>query len=352
MSLVRLVLTFCVISVKHRACRIKRIPLERELLLCSRLQRSTKDQYMKHVFNTDEVAHVWAQKRQADGRNSQGNLYFRDSTLFSYRDSYPIARHVENKKGEHAVLIRLDTYSVTTARHIRMARQTSTQHVQFTVANVLNDASADLNIQDYAKRIEEAEAKTSRSRQNAAWRLDSLQKLINEANCYAVFVGIRHKFETCSDMSALKERVKNAAARHAVEIKKQAAKQKRDHANAMRAAQTTVEKWKQGEHVSVPFIVSATYLRIEDEEVVTSKGARFPVEHARLGLALVRRVKESGQEYQRNGHTLHLGHYAIDRITADGTVYAGCHTVGYAEIERIAPMLDAVATLPMVGGSL
>jgi len=56
-------------------------------------------------------------------------------------------------------------------------------------------------------------------------------------------------------------------------------------------------------------------------------------------LTFVRRVRESGQEYVHNGHTIHLGHYVIDRIEPDGTVHAGCHVVEWQEIERIAQQL-------------
>jgi hypothetical protein len=83
-------------------------------------------------------------------------------------------------------------------------------------------------------------------------------------------------------------------------------------------------------------------LRINGNEVETSLGARVPVSHAKRGLAFVRRVVSSGQEYVRNGHTLHLGHYAIDRIETDGTLHAGCHVIKFSEIENLAPALDAV----------
>jgi hypothetical protein len=56
-------------------------------------------------------------------------------------------------------------------------------------------------------------------------------------------------------------------------------------------------------------------------------------------LAFIRKVRESGQEYIRNGHTIHLGHYVIDRIEPDGTVHAGCHVVRWEEIERISSQL-------------
>jgi hypothetical protein len=61
-----------------------------------------------------------------------------------------------------------------------------------------------------------------------------------------------------------------------------------------------------------------------------------------LGLALVRRTIEQGIEWCTNGHTLHLGAFKIDHISADGTVRAGCHVVTFPEIDRIAPTLDAL----------
>lgn len=80
-------------------------------------------------------------------------------------------------------------------------------------------------------------------------------------------------------------------------------------------------------------------VRVVGDEVQTSLGARFPVSHALRALTFVRRVRKSGQEYVHNGHTIHLGHYVIDRIETDGTVHAGCHVVKWEEIERIVPQL-------------
>ena len=68
----------------------------------------------------------------------------------------------------------------------------------------------------------------------------------------------------------------------------------------------------------------------------------MPVSHAKRGLAFVRKVVASGQEFVSNGHTFHLGHYSIDRIEANGTLHAGCHVISLAEIENLAPALDAV----------
>jgi hypothetical protein len=109
--------------------------------------------------------------------------------------------------------------------------------------------------------------------------------------------------------------------------------------------------WREGNpNVRLPWGAD-TLLRINGDEVETSRGARVPVSHAKRGLAFVRRVVASGQEYVRNGHTLHLGHYAIDRIETDGTLHAGCHVIKYPEIEALAPALEALVIAGSVSES-
>jgi hypothetical protein len=108
-----------------------------------------------------------------------------------------------------------------------------------------------------------------------------------------------------------------------------------------KAFELLITKWRAGQYSGCLYDVPAM-LRIDGDEVVTSRGARFPVSHAKRALAFVRKVRESGQAYVRNGHTLHIGPYAIDRIEADGTVKAGCHVVSWEEIESIASAFDSV----------
>jgi hypothetical protein len=104
-----------------------------------------------------------------------------------------------------------------------------------------------------------------------------------------------------------------------------------------------LERWMRGDNVYLGYYGygHATALRVKGDEVETSRGASFPVSHAWRGLALVRAVMARGEQWETNGHSCHLGHYRIDRITPDGTVYAGCHVVTFAAIDRIAPILDA-----------
>lgn len=103
-----------------------------------------------------------------------------------------------------------------------------------------------------------------------------------------------------------------------------------------------VKAWREGVNVQVPHNrESGAMLRLsrDGSEVQTSWGARFPVEHARKAFPAINRVRETGREYKRNGHNIHLGHFVIDAVSANGDVYAGCHFVRWAEIERVARQL-------------
>lgn len=105
-----------------------------------------------------------------------------------------------------------------------------------------------------------------------------------------------------------------------------------------------IAAWLRGEQVSTYGLHDVpTMLRINGDNVETSMGVRFPVSHAVKGLRLIQSVMARGEEWKTNGHTCHLGHYQIERITADGTVFAGCHVVTWEAIERIASDLLAAA---------
>src|SRR3990167_11282137 len=95
-----------------QCARTRECQILRGLRLTARPSRSANLNQLKgarqmprqrHVFPTDEIPHKWAHQTQEEARNPQGNLYFRGPTLYSYRDSYPIAR-LFKKRGAALVL--------------------------------------------------------------------------------------------------------------------------------------------------------------------------------------------------------------------------------------------------------
>src|SRR5215204_2054027 len=88
------------------------------------------------VHNCHMVAHLWANQSQAEARNSGRTFYFEGDTIYSYGGHFPIARIVQNKRGDRAVLFNAASYSVTTSCHQGMSRSASRHLPQFTVPSL------------------------------------------------------------------------------------------------------------------------------------------------------------------------------------------------------------------------
>ena len=152
----------------------------------------------KHVFPSSEIPHLWAHQTQEDARNSQGNLYFKGATIYSYRDSYPIASHVVSTNGKrNAILIRTDSYSVTTSGHIfavRFAIPTGT--TVFNVPSVQtqwvwSEPGADhkTNLSYYVSQSEESLSKAERARKLGSYELKRLSVTVTPRNAMRHFFG-------------------------------------------------------------------------------------------------------------------------------------------------------------------
>jgi hypothetical protein len=303
---------------------------------------------MKKVFSNDEVPHLWMHQSQEQARNSNGTLYFNGAIIYSYGEHFPIAAHVQNANGERAILVTTDRYSVTTGVHISRVRQAIPDYCRCIYVPMHDQSPArpqgildrlNSELFDAIEEIATAKNKVSRAKRMAA--AGAIQET---ARTFAAFFALSGVHE----IPATVEEIKTAIAAR-VEVERQ--RRAKEIADAQKEARRREKKdaariaaWMRGENVGSIHYTADTKLRVIGDEVETSRGASFPVTHARRGLALVRSVMARGQEWHSNGHTCKLGHYQIDRISADGTVYAGCHEVTWKEIERIAPQLETTRT--------
>jgi hypothetical protein len=344
-----------------------------------------KQKRLKHVF--DDPTHVWATPRQSDGsgfeqehaRNPQGNIYFRTErdgtrTLYSYRDSYPIASRFEVKKKPVYLLRSGKPYSVTTARHFNMAesavrnadRVFSVPYVtRYDVSHLTESghhygqeyprdgkpdkATHAANVKDYTARIVEKIAEHEKAR--ASYAIEgthtTAQNLLAEVKAYCKVFGLKlHKLPKIPQLDA--QRVADARARRAHLDATRDAREAQRKAEALAKAQQDIEAWKRGEQVTAynwRYLTDFAFLRVilnQDTRgtylVETSQGVKVPVS-GRLGAANLLRflqgVKQSGQTYQRNGHSQHIGEFVVDSF--DGAILrAGCHRIEWEEIRRIA----------------
>lgn len=79
---------------------------------------------MKTVFtDLSTIAHLWANQTQTTARNSSSNFYFDSNVIYSYGRHFPIAKHITNEAGEHAILFTTRSYSLTTSKHVSIVWQ-------------------------------------------------------------------------------------------------------------------------------------------------------------------------------------------------------------------------------------
>jgi len=286
-------------------------------------------------MNNEQVAHLWANKSRAEAKGS--SFYFNGDTIYSYGHHFPIARHYLG-----AVLFTTKGYSSSTARHISITRSACHHLKVFTVADVLKGPGKD-HLAEYRERIKEAALTAARAR-NPDFALQCLTRLVDEANEFAQHFGFVTRFAVPgeTDLVALKAKAAASAAR---ERKAAAAKQARQEAEAADA----IRLWLAGDKlVTIPHHITKVYLRakaslIPDETgacspsektiLETSKGASVPLAEAKLAFRFITSKRETG--WHRNGETFKVGDFQLDAVNDQGVV-AGCHRIGWDEIERFA----------------
>jgi len=85
---------------------------------------------MKTVVNSQQVAHLWANRSQRGARNGKSSIYFSDEVIYSYRDSWPLAVFTpwRDADGAHVVVINTQHYGNTTTRHLSHVRDSLRGH--------------------------------------------------------------------------------------------------------------------------------------------------------------------------------------------------------------------------------
>lgn len=296
---------------------------------------------MKTVFTNDMVAHVWAQRSQDHGRNSSDSLYFHGDIIYSYGDHFPIARFVDNEHGT-LVLYTSHDYSVTTSQHKSKVRRAIYNERVIEVDDVLavSPEAHEANGQWFRTTIDEALLKAKRARKNRGYYLDSVERLSGKMEIYSDFFDLGwEKYLPDDDaVNAMLEQRKAAAAE-----RREALKRKKEQLAIEQAE--AIEEWRRGERDYLPYSHTLDImLRVKDDEVQSSWGARFPASHAKAIWKLVSGCMQQGKSYKRphDARSIRAGYFTIDAVTPTGTVKAGCHTVDYDEVERLARSLGFI----------
>lgn len=130
---------------------------------------------------------------------------------------------------------------------------------------------------------------------------------------------------------------------------------------ALITAADDLRGWLSGERAAIPSSIrylDKTFIRARDVErnendtiiggtLQTSKGADVPLVHAVRAFRFIKLVRERGRPWERNGHSLRVGHFTIDRIATSGDFKAGCHNIQWSEVKRLAASLGVLNVCPM-----
>src|SRR5688572_15068374 len=145
---------------------------------------------MKTVFNNSDVAHVWANKLQNEGRAS--NFFFKGDTIYSYGYHFAIAKHVTNENEENAVLLTKRSYSNSTAKH-RVKVINAINHHNVILCNEV-ESSHRHNLLQFLSEINIIAEKLNRARKPEN-HLSDIQCIASQARIYANFFGVNISVE-------------------------------------------------------------------------------------------------------------------------------------------------------------
>lgn len=272
---------------------------------------------MKTIFTSKEVAHVWAQQRQSNGRNAGKSLFFEGATIYSYGVHFPIARFYKD-----VVLFNRRDYSVTTSKHKGYVLDALRGVCD--VIYVDEPTQERIDIEKEIQGVREAIARSGRSRKgwSKTVHLNTGARLLHNLKQAMSVFGQGPTDEQTLEISKLEDLINQLEeeVRAFAQKEQKAIKQKQMESFAKwRAGETKRAAWS-------PFDA----IRLKGGYIQTVRGATIDLDHARK---LWDAIKN-----QQAVEGLDLGNYRVDRIEGDHLV-VGCHRIPMDEINAMAEKL-------------
>jgi len=262
-------------------------------------------------------------------------MSFNGDAFSSY--STVIARHIEHK-GKPAIILNTRSYSATTSsKHQPQVRRAIPSGIPvFRVDHCGMGTRLDLTggelFTHYVERAAEQEALSLAPRIRQSTRdahKASAGAFLEQAKAVSEFFGLRKKV----DAKAV-ARLATAKAREEKRQREVQAAQDRQRRVDMQAEyEAWIANWPNRYFDARLFPVA---FRVEGEDLVSTLGARVPLQAARVAYRFA--IHRRAQGWHRNGETCEVGMYHLDAINEHGIV-AGCHRIAWSEIERLAPVL-------------
>lgn len=299
---------------------------------------------MRRVFGShSQCAHVWAQQVQSEGR--AGNIFFRDTMIFSYGEHY-LAAKIHTVKGQRFALVRSDPYSPSTGKHLSEIRSALRGLMPyFQVEDVGEprgavkqlDLEANDGIKHALKRLKITDEGSIRL------ELESIEKDFEHASELRGLLGMPAIKPKKKDLDAVQAHLEYRLKRYReLNTPEQAERREKERERRLdRKARAfaekereRIEKFRRGEyvgHLSMPYEI----LRIVGDSVQTSRGASVPLADARrLYMAIKNGLDVKGKTI---GHFTVISVYPYRNadLTETKLVQIGCHKILLTEAENL-----------------
>ena len=339
---------------------------------------------MKKVFDNSQLAHVWAQRTQDEGRTTNKNMFFSGDTIYSYGRHFPVATFIDEKStGETYVIYNNDSYSVSTTKHQSYVRRAVSHYeiipVNTRIASVIAEYGhktpriesvtaeyghkTQQNLRNYLKTMLKSYAVEHLENilQNTGYTVAKRRKKSLIQDDINIAVADFKNIEKLLSIFKIKipvalrrklEKLQTDTASVTAQFKKQIAQENKERRERQEKYKAVQEKlvaealplWRdgleRGHHAAILRNQKKVYLRVKGDNIQTSHSASFPVDHAKKAWPIILTYKRSINPEPKNFYkVIRLGHFHIDKIDNQGNVTAGCHYVEFDEIQRIAKQL-------------
>jgi hypothetical protein len=282
--------------------------------------------------SNSELSHVWAN----DPDFEYSPYKSANSMSCEYGKLYSYSTCIGQIISHDTVIYNTASYSVTTSKHQGFMRSATSHYTNRIYIEIpkMNLTSLKLGQSDFENLIlshNETKAgdlllKASRSRKYSDLYNREALSIFSNIEKYALLFNL--KYET-PDLDHLKESALKAD-KKAKELAKIA------QAKRIKEQEEALINWRNGLDVRNSFELTA--LRIKDDEIQTTRGARIPLDHAIKFWGLIKSWHEKNMTYIKDHHSIHLGNYSVNRFE-NGILTVGCHSIPYSEIESIAHQL-------------
>jgi hypothetical protein len=278
--------------------------------------------------SNSELSHIWANDPDPSIGKSANSMSCHNGKLYSY--STCIAQIIGD-----TVIYNTASYSVTTSKQQGYAHGASS-HFQHKIylnipkrgldSLVFSQSEFDNIIEFSEREASQALLKASRSRKYSDMYNREALSIFSNLEAYALFSDLEYERPNLVHL-------RESALRADIEAK---AIEKVRKAERIKEQAEALINWRNGEDVRNRFEITA--LRIKEDQIETTKGARIPLDHAIKFWGLIKSWHEKGVSYVKDHHSIHLGNYSVNRFE-NGILTVGCHSIPYSEIESIAHQL-------------